>query len=539
MTNIKMLFLYLKKMKIHLDQKEFTFQLESHPEYPSLLAISDTLHLFQIENAALHVDKSQVESLPNYFITKLKDTQQDSLTYIEAHKTSRFYTVYQNSRKITLSKEAFLKKWKGIVFLVEENTKLSKKLHSFKLFHAIAIACLLTFLVLLKHYFPTTSQFLFVLFPLLGLFFSIVALQHIFNLNQTFVDTFCSSTNSQQCTSVVNSTRWKILEKISFSDISITFFSFQILLFFSSGFTNSLDLFFELQKIILFASIPILILSLYYQKFIAKKWCRVCISITGIIISELIYVLVFHQHSTVEILFSHYNLYIFVFLAILLSWYFIKDKLITINNLKSLELKATRFKKNYTLFRNTLFSSPITVLPQTALIFGNESAKVTLDFVTNPYCGFCKAPYFMLKEMLQRHKKEICIRFFFNFDLNKNSTEASKLVQHLIYIYEKFGTELFFNALEDWYQESDLKNWLQQYSYTYDTTNIDELIQNHRSHFVKHRLTFTPFLAVNGHQFPEMYSITDFTYFIEELVDENTIQLAESRKAINRVDTII
>ena len=40
------LFHYLEKEEILLDKPEFLFQVQSHPNYPSLLAISDTLSFF-------------------------------------------------------------------------------------------------------------------------------------------------------------------------------------------------------------------------------------------------------------------------------------------------------------------------------------------------------------------------------------------------------------------------------------------------------------------------------------------------------------
>ncbi|PIF30110.1 hypothetical protein CLU81_0512 [Flavobacterium sp. 9] len=33
---------YLKKESVNIDQDEFVFQTQSHPDYPLLLAISDT-----------------------------------------------------------------------------------------------------------------------------------------------------------------------------------------------------------------------------------------------------------------------------------------------------------------------------------------------------------------------------------------------------------------------------------------------------------------------------------------------------------------
>lgn len=37
------LFQYLEKEEITFDKNEFLFQIQSHPDFPSLLSISDTL----------------------------------------------------------------------------------------------------------------------------------------------------------------------------------------------------------------------------------------------------------------------------------------------------------------------------------------------------------------------------------------------------------------------------------------------------------------------------------------------------------------
>ena len=48
--NNNYLFQYLEKENIAIDQAEFEFQLHSHSDVPSMLAISDTLQFFNIEN---------------------------------------------------------------------------------------------------------------------------------------------------------------------------------------------------------------------------------------------------------------------------------------------------------------------------------------------------------------------------------------------------------------------------------------------------------------------------------------------------------
>ncbi|URM37593.1 hypothetical protein [Flavobacterium anhuiense] len=71
--NYNYLFQYLKKEGISIDKDEFEFQVQSHPDYPSLLSISDTLSFFNINNGAMRVASSEIELLPERFIAYLSD----------------------------------------------------------------------------------------------------------------------------------------------------------------------------------------------------------------------------------------------------------------------------------------------------------------------------------------------------------------------------------------------------------------------------------------------------------------------------------
>jgi hypothetical protein len=70
-VNFDILYQYLEKEKITIDKTEFEFQIQSHPNYPSLLSIADTLTFFNINNGAIKVDQTQIHLLPNFYIANL------------------------------------------------------------------------------------------------------------------------------------------------------------------------------------------------------------------------------------------------------------------------------------------------------------------------------------------------------------------------------------------------------------------------------------------------------------------------------------
>ncbi len=65
----------LKKLKISISPDAVIAELEKHPDYPSLLAVSDVLSNFQIENSAFRLQADELPNVPVPFIahTRVKD----------------------------------------------------------------------------------------------------------------------------------------------------------------------------------------------------------------------------------------------------------------------------------------------------------------------------------------------------------------------------------------------------------------------------------------------------------------------------------
>lgn len=58
--------LFYNKLKI--SKQEFLFQFQSHPNYPSALAFSDTLNFLNVKNEAYEIEKENWNELPKHFI---------------------------------------------------------------------------------------------------------------------------------------------------------------------------------------------------------------------------------------------------------------------------------------------------------------------------------------------------------------------------------------------------------------------------------------------------------------------------------------
>lgn len=147
---------------------------QTHPDYPNLSAIENTLNFFQIENIVLQFENEDFENLPNIFITSLKSSPND---LILINKNANDILISEkNNQNFKLKTESFLKQWSGIVLAIEENEEKtnaeSRKLNnSFKLSSEaifVIINCLILGYSLWKFTFP---EILYTVISLIGLYY--------------------------------------------------------------------------------------------------------------------------------------------------------------------------------------------------------------------------------------------------------------------------------------------------------------------------------------------------------------------------------
>ena len=62
---------YLKDINHNSIIEKYNDLYQSHPNYPSLLAVSDSLNLLDIENISANVPFQHFDKLPDRFLTKL------------------------------------------------------------------------------------------------------------------------------------------------------------------------------------------------------------------------------------------------------------------------------------------------------------------------------------------------------------------------------------------------------------------------------------------------------------------------------------
>jgi glutaredoxin len=513
------LFHYLEKEEILLDQPEFLFQIQSHPNYPSLLAISDTLSFFNIENVAARVQFSEIENMPNRFITLLNENfGKSQLSFIEKKGDSYFST--KDKKTIEISKTTLESRWNNIVLLAEKNetehTIKKKKnqwqwvLHSF---------CITFFITAISSFGGNFQAHSFFIFPTIGILFSVIALKDLFGAENKLINNFCNISTSTSCTTVVNSEKWRIFKLINFSDLSILFFTSQFLLFFISTLSGDLNAFFSIQKIISLISLPVILASLYYQGNVEKKWCPICLAIIGVMFFEMIYLISFQSEGFII---SYKSLILFGLASSIMAmvWSALKKILTQQKELKEFQFKANRFQRNYEIFKNTLLTKKKIELPHSPLILGNKESKTQITIITNPFCGYCKEVHEILDKILEKHYDSLQVKVIIKTDIKAQSVENKKVFRSLMSIYLKDGETQFRNALNHWFQIKNANNWLQLFQKEDNPEKVEATYNSQNDWCTENDFNYTPAIFINGYEYPEAYERANLEFFINELIED-------------------
>ena len=99
----------LKKNQIAFDKEELSFQIQSHPSYPSLHAITGVLDHFNIENVAADVpiNLTTLTQLPNCFIAQVNTEQNKDLVTVEK-EGENYIIINTDNKKNKISENDFL-----------------------------------------------------------------------------------------------------------------------------------------------------------------------------------------------------------------------------------------------------------------------------------------------------------------------------------------------------------------------------------------------------------------------------------------------
>ncbi|MGJ1417654.1 vitamin K epoxide reductase family protein [Sphingobacterium multivorum] len=503
--------------------------VNAHLEYPSVLALIDTLVKYGIDSAVIRKAEYQYTDFkvpfvcaiqrpewPAPYFTLVTEVNQASITYEDPIKKTRSVTAMEDFAKID----------KDIVLLIEENNLLDEvdyELHVKKENkERIKRLLFLSFLMVVWSSF-FFCNFFFFSFPinLIGSLFFLLAtvgtcigfllISHDIDSHNSFVKEVCGRKRGKvNCDAVLNSKGNSFLG-ISWSVIGFTyFFSFLLsqLLF---GLTNTLNL--SVWSIVSLLAMPYVFYSIYYQWKIVKQWCPLCLAVQAVLfflaILSLSYLTIFGLHflSNIFQLLILCGIGVFIFgmtvsmIPVLKGF---KEK-------EDYKKKWERLRFNPDIFNMLLQKKPANKFPTEGLgiQIGDPNARYEIIKICNPYCGPCKKSHSELNELIQLNPN---VRARIIFTATGEDTDIKTLpVQHFLAIEAQYGPEVVKEALDKWYTEeiNKYEDFAQQYPVYKGLTEQDQKIKAMAAWCDSMKIRVTPTFFINGYELPDSYRINE------------------------------
>lgn len=126
--NFKATIQYLKQLKVKVNRATVNETLQNHPDWPTLLCISDSLNKWNIPNAAGKMYVNKIDELPTPFIAYINNRETPLAVITSMTDTTVWGYQKKYHKPVAEPKEDFLKKWKG-VFLIAEQKENSGEPH--------------------------------------------------------------------------------------------------------------------------------------------------------------------------------------------------------------------------------------------------------------------------------------------------------------------------------------------------------------------------------------------------------------------------
>jgi protein-disulfide isomerase len=496
-------------MKIPASKTYIRQQLLSHPDYPSLLSITDTLNDLGIENTALQIEREKIQEMPLPFLAHLNNSE---------------YVIVENCINPEKQFAKFFDRWGGIVVAAEKPDNWQHKQNSEWLLRekkqfnqvAVLILVLITFIITAGAMAYSWMYAGLILLTIAGAFVSWMIVNKELGIENKIADQVCGK--DANCNSVIHSKQAKLPFGIGWSDAGIIYFSFLLLILLISSFTGAgPDV---LISVMATCSMPVTLLSIYYQWRVEKKWCRLFLMTVALLWAQFLVLLPVTlrqaQGDFSGLTINNALLTSFLLFITTAAWFRVKPILKENKKLEAEYFKGKRFKNNPDVFKALLEKQKrITTNPDgLGILLGDLAAPNKIIKVCNPYCGPCAKAHPEVEELLVNNRN-IKVQMLFNAADDEKDIRA-KPVKHLLALHDKGDQQLMQQALDDWYMadKKDYDAFAAKYILNGELEAQGEKLRTMKEWCDEVKIEFTPTFFINGYQLPKQYKIEDVKYFL-------------------------
>jgi protein-disulfide isomerase/uncharacterized membrane protein len=507
-------------------------ELDGHPDYPSLLSISDVLNAHGVENLAIKAEPDKLSQAPTPFIAVIRGEKSSGplFTVVREVKTDSFSFFDPEAHTWTsFAAKDFLKRFSGTILLAEASEQAGEKQYDKnlreenrkKIIQQLSALCIPVIWLIagafafVQNGMSALLPFIFSGLTLAGTVIGGLLLWYELDQYNPLLQQICSAGKKVNCGAILQSKASKIMG-ISWSTIGFTYFMGQLILELCTGIANPQTLLVLSWLNVL--ALPYVFFSLYYQWKVARQWCVLCLYVQGLLVLQFVTALSAGWHVAIPAAFIDPGTITMIMAAFAVPFIAVTLLLPALQKAKegkNINNELQRLKHNPQIFEASL-SRQKAVTETTeglGILLGNPDAKNKIIKVCNPYCGPCAKAHVPMEELLDNNP-DVQIQIIFTATNDPGDIKTPP-VKHLLAIAAAKDEARTKKALDDWYlaEKKDYAVFAAKYPLNGDLQQQDQGVEAMRSWCDKTGIVFTPTFFVNGNQLPEFYTVSDLKYF--------------------------
>ncbi|MDZ7715112.1 MAG: vitamin K epoxide reductase family protein [Balneolaceae bacterium] len=459
---------YLKHLGITVSKKYFEKCVLSHPDYPSLLSIADTL-----ERLGINHEIGRIEA------EHLKDVTFPYMLQLDRHGAELVFIKDQQD----LDDHNVLEHWKGVVIKLEPTDAITDKEHNKQLVRekrdrklsvALLIALVGLILIPLLQDGGLGLTALLLLTSLGGVTIGYLLLAKDLGITYKPVESFCNAGKRTNCDRILNAEEATLFGVFTFSDAATSYFGWQLIMvgLFIPLFADAAS-FLAILAGASMLTIPVIGYSLYYQQFVTNTWCRLCVIIDATLGAQIIIFTVMHAKGlfrSADISFVPTAIALLLFVALASSIILLKERLKTANASTRAETVAKRVKYDPEVFTHLLLQQEyLDIKPfEPEITIGNPAAPVQILMVANLHCNPCRIAFEAMTQLTVAYPKKVEFAIRFTPGMNKaiaDLSASSYLIRYWQQHIDGQPNELTHTKtfIGDWYAQMNPETFVQMY----------------------------------------------------------------------------
>jgi hypothetical protein len=498
----------LRELSVPVTDATIRDSLLSHPNYPSLLCVSDSLEQWGLDTMALDIAPSGLSHLPCPFLAHCPTVGDDPYWIVKSAGDDGLVCMDSRRRIRPVAFQDFCGVWDGKVLVMEKRAvygeadypvrRRAERWGRMRIVLGVLVL-LLPMVAALRVYVREGGDggYFSALLAgnILGVVLVLLLQGYEYGWAGAGLKRWCSLNGKMSCAAVLQSRGARLWKDVSWGDLGLVYFAGSLAYGWLVAYGGLSP---EPLVLCNYLSVGYVVFSLLYQGLVVRKWCFLCLLVQGVLVGEGLAALVTGQPAGLADGMS----FVFVQAIAGVSWILLKPLWVRSMEAVVLRRGLTRLKRNELVFRGLLGSEDALKSDPggVGLVIGDGQAERSLVLVSNPYCAPCGKMHQKLERLLEKDRRWK-VRIIFS--IAGQDEDAVGAVRSFFHAADTGGEAGLRRALHDWYGE--MKKGA-------EGIGTDKRIAEMADWCRKEEIRYTPAVFVDGRRLPEPYDIGDLQF---------------------------